>query len=360
MLFRKRVPTSENLVKHATVKRILVIKWSAMGDVALASAAIEDIRIAFPEAEIDLNTLPPWHQLYQSDPRFTYVHSYPLRAKELRERFGASINWLKTVAARRYDLVIDLQTTDRSRLMIGLLPLFGGGVRYRAGNKPAWPYNLAPQYTGGARHALDLARDTMGAAGIEGATKVPILHYDAQERAEADALMVARTLEKNNFAVLLPGSQAGGWLKRWGAKNYADCARRLLSSHVKQVVIIGGPDETEECENIRRLAGDTRVLNLCGQTKPMHIPLICSQAKCIVGNDTGTAHLAAAALRPMVVICGPTDPRRVRPAGDHVITVQLDIPCKNCYAKTCAHHSCMNLLKADTVIDALSPQLDGA
>ena len=166
------------------------------GRCRLASAAIEDIRIAFPEAEIDLNTLPPWHQLYQSDPRFTYVHSYPLRAKELRERFGASIHWLKTVAARRYDLVIDLQTTDRSRLMIGLLPLFGGGVRYRAGNKPAWPYNLAPQYTGGARHALDLARDTMGAAGIEGATKVPILHYDAQERAEADALMVARTLEK--------------------------------------------------------------------------------------------------------------------------------------------------------------------
>ena len=118
-------------------------------------------------------------------------------------------------------------------------------------------------------------------------------------------------------------------------------------------MIIGGPDETEECENIRRLAGDTRVLNLCGQTKPMHIPLICSQAKCIVGNDTGTAHLAAAALRPMVVVCGPTDPRRVRPAGDHVITVQLDIPCKNCYAKTCAHHSCMNLLKVDTVIDAL-------
>lgn len=359
MLLKRPVPRSVNLVEHGTVERILVLKWSAMGDVALASAAIEDIRLAFPNAEIDLNILPPWHQLYQSDPRFTCVHTFPLRAKKLTQRLSASIDWLKAVGGRRYDLVIDLQTTDRSRLMIGLLPLFGAGIPHRAGNKPAWPYNLAPIYTGGARHALDLARDTLSTAGITGKTNVPILHPTAEDRADANALMAAQNLQTDDFAVLLPGSQAGGWLKRWGARKYADCARRLLTSCVKHVVIIGGPDEIEECKNIRNLAGDARVINLCGQTKPMHIPLICSQAKCIVANDTGTAHLAAAALRPMVVVCGPTDPRRVRPAGDHVTTVQLDIPCKNCYAKTCAHHSCMTLLKVGTVINALTEQLDG-
>ncbi|MBK8183143.1 MAG: hypothetical protein IPK63_09720 [Candidatus Competibacteraceae bacterium] len=43
-------------------------------------------------------------------------------------------------------------------------------------------------------------------------------------------------------------------------------------------------------------------------------------------------------------ICGPTDPRRVKPLGDNVTAVQADLPCVNCYRKTCSHHSCMAML----------------
>jgi len=63
-----------------------------------------------------------------------------------------------------------------------------------------------------------------------------------------------------------------------------------------------------------------------------------------VANDTGTAHLASATGRPMVVICGPTDPRRVKPLGDNVDAFQAELPCINCYRKHCAHHSCMRVI----------------
>jgi heptosyltransferase-2 len=71
---------------------------------------------------------------------------------------------------------------------------------------------------------------------------------------------------------------------------------------------------------------------------------ICARARVIVANDTGTAHLASATGRPMVVICGPTDPRRVKPLGDNVDAFQAELPCINCYRKHCAHHSCMRLI----------------
>ena len=61
-------------------------------------------------------------------------------------------------------------------------------------------------------------------------------------------------------------------------------------------------------------------------------------------NDTGTAHVVAATARAMLVLCGPTDPRRVKPLGAGVATMQADLPCINCYRKHCVHHACMRAL----------------
>jgi heptosyltransferase II len=80
------------------------------------------------------------------------------------------------------------------------------------------------------------------------------------------------------------------------------------------------------------------------------LPTLFKAATCIVANDTGTAHLAADSQTPMLVICGPTNPLRVKPIGPHVMAIQPDIACKNCYQKTCSHHSCMKGLTPEKVI----------
>jgi heptosyltransferase-2 len=83
-----------------------------------------------------------------------------------------------------------------------------------------------------------------------------------------------------------------------------------------------------------------------------HIAVLSSSkvGNFVVGNDTGTAHVAAASGTPMVVICGPTDPRRVKPLGREVVTMQADLPCINCYFFSCDHHSCMRLITPKDVL----------
>ena len=49
-----------DLPANPAIRRILVLKWSAMGDVIIATALFEDIARAFPDREIHLNTLVPW------------------------------------------------------------------------------------------------------------------------------------------------------------------------------------------------------------------------------------------------------------------------------------------------------------
>jgi heptosyltransferase II len=39
--------------------------------------------------------------------------------------------------------------------------------------------------------------------------------------------------------------------------------------------------------------------------------------------------------------------------GAQIVALQLDFPCKNCYAKHCSHHSCMRQLTPDQVLPYL-------
>jgi heptosyltransferase-2 len=320
----------------------LIIKWSALGDVAIATATIQDIADALPHCELHLNTLPPWEQLFANDPRFGELLSVDLRG---RERGPAGmLRWLSEVRRRRYDAIFDLQGNDHTRILLGLLWLSGSRVRYRVGYHRRFPYNVAPPApSSSSAHVFERAGALLAAAGIAPRAKRPVLVVPDEQQRNAAALLEGAGLAENSFAVFLPGCQAAGYLKRWGAARYAALARRLLDGGIDRVVLLGAQDEFEECRKIAAAAGP-QVINLCGRTEVLELIPICARARIIVANDTGAAHLVSATGRPMVVVCGPTDPHRVKPLGDNVRALQAPLPCINCYRKHCAHHSCMRLM----------------
>ncbi|MEY3883689.1 MAG: hypothetical protein RIS87_978, partial [Pseudomonadota bacterium] len=197
----------------------------------------------------------------------------------------------------------------------------------------------------------------LNAIGVPTLTKAPVLYSTQTDIDQAKKILINHQLDTQSFAILLPGSHAAGQAKRWGISHYADLAQALKARGISRIVLIGGADETEDCEKITAYHPDF-IINLCGQTNLLELPEIFRHAKMIVGNDTGTAHLAAVAQRPVLVICGPTDPRRVKPLGRHVIAIQADIACKNCYQKICSHHSCMKNLTVDHVMANLEVCLE--
>lgn len=101
----------------------------------------------------------------------------------------------------------------------------------------------------------------------------------------------------------------------------------------------------EVCEELVAAAGGVAV-NLCGRTQILDLVPLAEGARFVVANDTGTAHVASAADRPMLVICGPTDPLRVKPVGERVETLQVEpkLECQFCYCKADCRfdHACMS------------------
>ncbi len=345
-----------DLPAQADIRRILIIKWSAMGDVVMSTAVMEDIRRAFPNAEIHLNAMPPWDMLFREDPRFAKVFAPDLRKKE--RGLKGMLHWMRLVAAEKYDLVVDLQTTDRSRLLLGLLTLTGRAPRYRIGNLPVFPYNVRPPALPRPVHAATLMRSAIQAGGIPARQSRPTLHVPQRHRDQARALTMQHGLSHDRYAVLLPGCQAAGYLKRWGAERYAALAMALKSRGIiDHAIIVGAGDEMEECEAIASTCGDWAI-NLCGKTHLLDLIPLCENAGMIIANDTGTAHMASSTDRPMLVLCGPTDPNRIKPLGSNVLALQAELPCMNCYCKhPCDHHTCMKALTPEIAIQHLLPML---
>lgn len=343
-----------NLPADKSIKKILIIKWSAMGDVIISTALFDDISKAFPCASIDLNILPPWDRLFHNDPRFDEIITVDLRNSE--KGLKGLWRWLREIGSRKYDLIVDLQSNDRSRFLMMALHLTRRTVPFRVGNHNRYPYNVAPKPAKEwPIHAHTVQQRALEVAGIPAQTPRPVLHIETEVRQRAEKLQLEYGLQPNRYAIFLPGCQAAGYLKRWGVDNYAGLARLLHAQGLK-VAIVGGPDEMDECEQIRNRVGEDWIVNLCGKTQILDIVPLAEAARLSVGNDTGTAHVSSASDRPMVVVCGPTDPRRVKPIGENVRALQTSgLGCLNCYCKKpCEHHSCMKRVTPQMVIDELN------
>lgn len=350
MKFKEKIRPLEK----GNFRRILVIKWSAMGDIVIASALMQDICAAFPQARIDLNILPPWDRLFRHDPRFSDILAIDLKGRE--SGLKGMLRWLRTVRARRYDLIIDLQSNDRTRFLMILLRLSGAGGLF-VGNHRRYPYHIGPAPDQQPLNAFRHQQKALQAAGIPTLTPRPVLHVQRENMTRVDDIQRRYGLRPGTFGIFLPGSQAAGHLKRWGARRYAALATLLHQAGLEKIVLVGGRDEMEECERICQSCQSDWLVNLCGQTEILDIIPLAASSRLIVANDTGTAHVASCTDRPMWVICGPTDPRRVKPAGENVRAIQAEIPCINCYRKTCDHHTCMEAVPPEQVFEALKPAL---
>lgn len=328
------------------IGKILVIKWGAMGDLAICSTIFEDIRRGFPAAEIHLNTAPAFMSMFHGDERFSRLIPY-----DRRSGLRGMLAWVRAVRAEGYDMIIDLQSIDRSRLLLLLLRLSGNRTPHVVGTSPS---RLCHHYPTGIDNdvalAIDFYRATIECLGIPATTPRPSLRPTRDNQRRVEALLREHGLEQDGFYLFMPGCQARGHLKRWGAGNYAALAERLHRETGYPVVLAGGPDDASECRAIAT-AAPSAVIDLCGRTRILDLVPLAAAARHVVANDTGTAHIAAATETPILVVCGPTDPHRVRPVGEQVLAIQANVPCRNCYCKRdCDHHRCMTAITPDTVL----------
>jgi len=296
------------------IRKVLVIKLSAIGDFVLAFPAFERIRAAHKDAKITLLTTAPFEGLARSSPFFDKV--------ETDGRPHGPGGWLTLVSrlrAARYDRVYDLQNSGRTRLYFQALrpspPQWSGTA---AGC--ALPHRNRDRMK---MHALERAAQQLQDAGIwPDAPTRPLSAAPPDISWILKKTPAARSIAAPNprpVVLLIPGSSAHRPEKRWPIESYGALADALQTEGF-DIVIIGALQESELAHAIQRRA--PRARDLTGRTDFAQIAALGAKAALAVGNDTGPAHLIAAAGAPTIALfSSASDPALNAPRG-HVTVFQ--------------------------------------
>ncbi|HLB07224.1 MAG TPA: glycosyltransferase family 9 protein [Alphaproteobacteria bacterium] len=287
------------------MKRILVIKLSALGDVVLALGPFEAIRRHHAADHVTLLTTAPYADLARASRYFDDVWV------DARPRPLDVAGWWalrRRLRAGRFDRVYDLQTSDRS------------GVYYRLLARPK------PEWSGIARgcshphanpkrdrlHTLERQAEQLRMAGIPKVAPAELSWLDGD---------IGRFGLRPPFVLFVPGGAPHRPEKRWPAGSYAELGRRL-SQRGLCPVLIGAEPERALLSEIAR--GCPAARDVCGLTSLAEIAGLARRAEGAVGNDTGPVHLIAAVGCPVLVLfSSASDPALSRPRGERVALLRV-------------------------------------
>lgn len=145
-----------------------------------------------------------------------------------------------------------------------------------------------------------------------------------------------------DYIVLAPGAKYGS-AKRW--TGFADLAR-LLAHSGREVAVVGLAGEG--VAGVRHM----RLTDFSGRTNLAEAMAVIGGASCVITNDSGLAHVAAALGRRTIVIFGPTDAAATAPRGAEVIQGRAE--CAPCHLRVCPiDHRCMRSVTVAEVVGRL-------
>jgi heptosyltransferase-2 len=320
-------------------ERILIVRYSALGDVVLATSVLAPLRAAFPGARIEWVTDGLYAPLLEGLPDLAAVHALgrdPGAAVALRDRLR-----------RGFDLSIDLQNKLKSRLIARAAAPRRVTFRRRSAGRALL------SLLGGDRpltraHATTLYAEALAPLGVAGPGPTQVHLSRTARSAAADALASARP----PVVMLAPGAR---WAtKRWPAERFAAVADALAAEGAS-IVLCGGPGDREAFAAFRAAARAPVAADL----SPLPVDALAAAiagARLLVACDSGPVHLAGAVGTPALALFGPTSPVRWGPlAPGRALTLGLGCaPCSNHGGDRCpeGHHRCMADLTADQVVAA--------
>ncbi len=353
-------------------RKVLLIATRQIGDVLLATPLLRSLRMAWPEAQIDVLVFQRMGGMLEGNPDLNEII-------EIAERPNWKMNWqlLKRIG-RQYDLSVSTLPGDRpniygflaASLRVSLIPDLTGQGRWKRWINAGWAL-LDNVHTHTVEQNLMLAR-VLQLETVH--TLVPPQADDAEEQV---VRMLGFNPSQQPCIVLHPFPM---WrYKRWNEAGWEALLETCQQAGVR-TVLTGGPDAEERqfCHGLaKKFIG---VVDSSGRFRFSELSWLLRQAQAYVGPDTAVTHLAAACGTRTLALYGPSNPVKWGPwpqnyadaqppfqmyspqpqKRGNVILLQPNYAkgCVPCREEGCERHkgsysACMDQLSAERVITAL-------
>ncbi len=320
--------------------KILIIRFSSIGDIVLTSPVIRCLKNQVANAEIHYVSKVSFQSILENNPYIDTLHL--LDKKGLKPL-------IKTLKAENFDYIIDLHNNLRTRII--KLALRKKSFSFNKLNIKKFLFtnfkiNKMPKI-----HIVDRYLETTKVLGVENDAKG--LDYFIPKKDEID--IVAYGIEKNFIGFVIGAKFA---TKRLPIHKIISICKKIK----EPIVLLGGPEDKETGEKILNNLAKENMFNACGKFNLNQSASLVKQAKIIITHDTGLMHIAAAFNKKIISIWGNTVPdfgmyQYVSPKNKTIIEVK-NLACRPCSKigyKKCpkGHFDCMEKIDILEITNAL-------
>jgi len=300
----------------STINRILLIRPDRLGDFVLSLPVAENLRLHYPEAQIDILVRPALAGLARMIPAFSNVL--------------ISDNSLSAIAVIRrtpYDLVIDMlcdYTIDSAFLTL----VSGAGLRigFKGWFRELFFSHSIPASQVAGKHMTDLSLELLKPLGVSAKITIPKISLAKDDPRE----MIIGIHPSGNYPS-----------QRWPKERFAELAKRMLDKYPRATILVfGTPKEKKIVNFVVAQAGGNRIKAVFPESSAL--ANLINNCRLLVCNNSGPLHLAQALGVPTVSTMGPTDPVRWWPKGENSIILRGTVSCLACGRGFCWPHRCMD------------------
>jgi len=301
--------------------KILVLRFSSIGDIVLTSPVLRCLKLQKPDMEVHVATKSAFADLVRYSPHVDKVHELGDDIAELTQR----------LKAERFHQVIDLHHNLRTARIKRAL-----GVPAHSFNKlniEKWllvnlKVDRMPRQSGGQApiHIVDRYMRTVEHLGVKNDGQGLELFIPKDRYVTLESLPLTHY---NGYVAMAIG--AAHATKRLPEHRLIELAKLIEGP----IVLIGGREDQIVARNIASAVGG-RVYDATGKFDILGSASLIAQATSVVAHDSGAMHIAAAFKKPVVSIWGNTVPQfgmgayiPTHPERAHIAQV-TDLSCRPC------------------------------
>lgn len=313
---------------------ILIVKLGAIGDVIHALPVAHALKSGFPDCRITWVVEKVSQELVSANQYVdeTIVFDRPKRKMWKHIRAYAP-DFITALRSRNFDLSLDLQGLFMSAAISRLSGASRRLVCYNAHEICGW-MGIRLNRPNRTKHMVEQYQDVVQALGINNPEIDFGLQISDEVVTETAALAKSAGLDmQQNYIVLAPGANRPN--KRWPVDHFAVLTDKLFDDRLIPV-IVGGLGDDYFADEICK-ACIIPPIDLTGQTTLLQLADLIRHAKLVIGGDTGPVHLAAALHTPILMLLGPTDPKRNGPYGQDNAVLTVPYDCAGCRKRECRY-----------------------
>jgi ADP-heptose:LPS heptosyltransferase len=316
------------------LKKILILRFSAMGDVALLVPVVKSVTAAYPDIEVTVVTRPKFCTLFFDMERVQtfpadvdYTYTGVLGARDL---FG------KLLRKGPFDVVIDMHDHIRTMMLRTMFRIFGTRVVVFDKGRPEKKAFTRKEnkVTTPLPHTIDRYRQAFEKAGFPFAMVAPpYVALSESIQSASGWFAYKKHADGVKWVGLAPFAMHKS--KIWPLENYPLLIEEVSKqTDVKFFLFGGGEKEVKYFESLKKQFPDKCEV-IAGQLKLRQEIALMRHLDLMLCVDSSNMHLAALSGIPLLSIWGGTDPDvGFGPYGygaQNIIQIpREELPCRPC------------------------------